>query len=63
MKLGYKVIKEKMNTIILIFSVPKSQNCNEEEKNGYRDEKETLNFVIALYSPFKQKSIFFRYVK
>ena len=52
-----------MNTIILIFSVPKSQNCNEEEKNGYRDEKETLNFVIALYSPFKQKSIFFRYVK
>ena len=28
-KLGYKVIK----TIILIFSVPKSQNSNEEEKN------------------------------
>ena len=29
MKLGYKVIK----TIILTFSVPKSQNSNVEEKN------------------------------
>ena len=45
-KLGYKVIKDKIK-IILIFYVPKSQNSN-EEKNGYLDEKETLNFVIAL---------------
>ena len=34
MKLGYIVIKEKIiKTIIPIFSVPKSQNSNEEEKN------------------------------
>ena len=34
MKLGYKVIKGEIKTIILIFSVPKSQNPNEEEKNS-----------------------------
>ena len=35
MKLGYIVIKEKIiKTIILIFSVPKSQNSNEEEKTS-----------------------------
>jgi len=45
-KLGYKVIKDKIK-IILIFYVPKSQNST-EEKNGYLDENETLNFVIAL---------------
>jgi len=45
-KLGYKVIKDKIK-IILIFYVPKSQNST-EEKNGYQDENETLNFVIAL---------------
>ena len=46
MKLGYKVIKEKIKTIYLYFLL-KSQNSS-EEKNGYRDEKETLHFVIAL---------------
>ena len=35
MKLGYKDIKEpKIKTIILIFSVPKSHNSNEEETNS-----------------------------
>ena len=34
MKLGYKVIKERIKTIILIFSVPNSQNSYEEEKNS-----------------------------
>ena len=32
LKLRYKVIKEK-TIVIFIFSVPKSQNSNEEEKN------------------------------
>ena len=34
MKLGYEVIKGETKTIILIFSVPKSQNPNEEDKNS-----------------------------
>ena len=33
MKLGHKVIKEN-KAIILVFSVPKSQDSNEEEKNS-----------------------------
>jgi len=37
MKLGYKVINEK-KTILLIFSVPKSQNSNGEEKNSITTE-------------------------
>ena len=46
-KLEYKVIKDKIKIIMLIFYAPKSQNST-EEKNGYLDENETLKFVIAL---------------
>ena len=48
MKLGYK---GEIKTIILIFSVPKSQNSNEEEKNSITENSNPIIMLVTTATP------------
>ena len=40
-----------MKTIILIFSVPKSQNSNEEEKNSITENSNPIIMLVTTATP------------
>ena len=48
MKLGCKGV---IKTIILLFSVPKSQNSNEEEKNSITENSNPIIMLVTTATP------------